>query len=70
MFICGYLSKKELLDKAILYKKGAIRHRENGTTFKMKADTFEIKNSLLNQIKNLKYETREHNLLHYKIFRY
>ena len=58
LFICGYLSKTELLDKAILYKKGAIRHRENGTTFKMKADTFEIKNNLLNKIKNFKNEIR------------
>ena len=51
--ICGYVSKKELLEKSILYKKGAIRHRENGTTFKMKADTYEIKNNLLNEIKKL-----------------
>ena len=48
--ICGYVSKKELLEKSILYKKGDIRYREDGTNFKMKADTYEIKNSSLNKI--------------------
>ena len=58
LFICGYLSKKDLLEKATLYKKGTIRNRENGTTFKMKTDTYEIKNSFLNQIKYFINETR------------
>ena len=53
--ICGYETKIELLKKATLYKKGDVRTRSNGTTFEMKADTYEIKNSDLLNISNLFY---------------
>ena len=53
--ICGFLSKKELLKLALLYKKGIKRTRSNGTTFKMKTDTYEIKNNQLKNIEKLFY---------------
>ena len=46
-------NKKELKERSIFYKKGTIRKRSNGSSFKMKADTFEIKNNMLNNIKEL-----------------
>ena len=42
--ICGYLSKEDLLKKSTLYKKGTKRTRTNGTSFVLKADTYEIEN--------------------------
>jgi hypothetical protein len=51
--VCGFLNKKELKEKAILYKKGAIRTRDNGTTFKMKSDTYEVPNACLRPISEL-----------------
>ncbi len=51
--ICGWITKKDLLNKSMFYKKGTIRKRSNGTSFKMKADTYEIKNYQLNNIKEL-----------------
>ena len=53
--ICGWVTKQELLHKAKLYPKGTIRTRTNGTTFELKADTYEILNSELNHIYDLKY---------------
>lgn len=53
--VCGYLGKKELLKLATLYKKGDTRTRTNGTTFKMKTDTYEIKNNKLKNIEKLFY---------------
>tara|TARA_R100000664_G_C2661158_1_gene77309 strand:+ start:48 stop:554 length:507 start_codon:yes stop_codon:yes gene_type:complete len=51
--ICGWVTKKELKERSIFYKKGTIRKRSDGSSFKMKADTFEIKNNMLNNIKEL-----------------
>jgi hypothetical protein len=51
--ICGWVTKDELINKSFFYKKGDIRNRDNGTSFKMKADTYEIENRLLNNIKEL-----------------
>ena len=51
--ICGYLSKEDLLSKSILYKKGTKRERANGTSFTLKADTYEIENFKLNDINEL-----------------
>lgn len=51
--ICGWLTKKQLFSRACLYKEGAIRTRSDGTTFKMKAPTYEIKNSMLNGIETI-----------------
>ena len=51
--ICGWVTKDELLDLACLYEEGAIRTRSDGTTFKMKAPTYEIKNSMLKSIETI-----------------
>jgi len=48
--ICGWITKKDFINKAILYKKGTIRNR-GGSTFKLKADNWEILNSQLNKIR-------------------
>ena len=53
--ICGYISKKELLELAVLYKQGTVRRRSNGTTFKMKNDVYEIENNKLKNIEKLFY---------------
>jgi len=42
--ICGWLPKDEMKLKAVLYKKGQIRTRNDETTFEMKANTYEIPN--------------------------
>ena len=49
--ICGYLSKEDLLKKSTLYKKGTKRTRTNGTSFILKADTYEIENFNLKKYK-------------------
>mgnify|MGYP006889518734 FL=1 len=51
--ICGWIKKEDLLQNSIFYKKGSIRKRSNGTSFKMKTNTYEIKNNQLNNIKEL-----------------
>lgn len=48
--VCGWVTKDELINKSYFYKKGEIRNRDNGTFFKMKTDTYEIENRLLNKI--------------------
>ena len=51
--IVGIISKKRLLQKAKFYKKGTLRHRSNGTSFRTKADLYEIENNQLSDIKDL-----------------
>ena len=53
--ICGFLSKKQLLKLAVLYKKGDKRKRSNGTTFQIKTDSYEIQNKNLKNISKLFY---------------
>lgn len=53
--ICGFISKKELLKVATLIKKGSIRHRKDGSTFKSRTSMFEIKNTDLKNIEKLFY---------------
>jgi hypothetical protein len=51
--ICGWLPKATFLWLAEFNKKGTIRERTNGTTFELKADTYEIENEdLIYQVKN------------------
>lgn len=45
---CGWITKEEFLNSATLYRKGHLRYRYDGTSFELKADTFEIENSKLN----------------------
>lgn len=48
--ICGWVTKDELLERANLYEKGTIRTRTDGSTFELKAPTYEIQNDRLNSI--------------------
>jgi hypothetical protein len=51
--ICGWLPKETFLWFAKFYKKGTIRERTNGTTFELKADTYEIENEdLIHKVYN------------------
>lgn len=43
--ICGWIDKKEFLQKANFYLKGTVRTRSDNTTFETKADLYEIKNT-------------------------
>ena len=51
--ICGWITKDDLLNKACLFNEGATRQRSDGSTFDMKAPTYEIKNSMLNSIETI-----------------
>ena len=48
--ICGYQDKKTLLEVADFFPEGSIRYRDDGSKFKMKAPTYEIKNQDLKPI--------------------
>ena len=54
MTICGWISKNDFFKKAILYKQGSRRYREDGTHFEAKADLYEIKQIELNTINSTK----------------
>jgi len=45
---CGWLPKESFLYRATLHPKDSVRQRSDGSSFKLKADTFEIENSKLN----------------------
>ena len=47
--ICGWLPKKEFLDRANFYDKGSTRTRFDGTSFVTKAPLYEIEQHKLNQ---------------------
>jgi hypothetical protein len=49
-FVCGLLTKIDLLDYAHFYPAGSIRYRDDDTSFRMKAPTYEIANSSLIQL--------------------
>lgn len=51
--ICGYQDKKTLLDVAEFFPEGSVRYRDDGSKFKMKAPTYEIKNSDLKPINEI-----------------
>jgi hypothetical protein len=46
--VCGWIPKEELNSRAVLIPKGSVRTRRDGSTFTLKADTYEIKNADLN----------------------
>jgi hypothetical protein len=45
---CGWLPKESFLYRATLYSKDSTRKRSDGSSFQLKADTFEIENNKLN----------------------
>jgi len=51
--ICGYQDKKTLLEVADFFPEGSVRYRDDGTKFKMKAPTYEIKNQDLKPINDI-----------------
>lgn len=53
LFILGWVSKDELLERGEKFKKGTERTRSDGSILKLKAPTFEIKNSDLNPMSTL-----------------
>ena len=51
--ICGWITKEDLIEKAEKFTKGTVRERSDGSTFKLKAPTYEIKNTDLKPIETL-----------------
>ena len=51
--ICGWLTKEDIINKSEYFKKGTLRKRNNGTTFRLKTDGYFINNTMLNDIKEL-----------------
>ena len=52
LYICGLTSKYDLLNFADFYPTGSVRYRDDDTSLRMKAPTYEIKNSALTQVDN------------------
>jgi hypothetical protein len=50
--VCGWLPMEEVYSNSILYAKGTERLRNDGTSFQMRADTYEIPN------KNLRHKAK------------
>jgi hypothetical protein len=51
--VCGWVTKKQLQERSKIYKEGTERTRADGSVFKLKAPTYEIKNNQLNNIEDL-----------------
>mgnify|MGYP001107233625 CR=1 FL=1 len=51
--ICGSLKKEEFDEKSNFYPEGTIRTRSNGTTFRTKADLYEIPQTNLDPINSV-----------------
>jgi hypothetical protein len=51
--ICGWVTKNELIERALFYDKGTIRKRSNNSQFTLKAPTYEIENNKLNDFREL-----------------
>ena len=45
--ICGWIPKKNFKELAKFYKKGTMRVRDDGTSFKSFADLWELENKYL-----------------------
>jgi hypothetical protein len=52
--VCGWVTKKQFLDRAEWFKAGSTRTRDDKTTITLKADLYEIKNINLNKVSNFK----------------
>jgi hypothetical protein len=48
--ICGWLNKKNFLEKALFFEQGTTRTRTNGTSFITRAPLYELFNNQLNAI--------------------
>ncbi len=58
--ICGYLSKKELLEKSVFRNKGESLSRSNGTSFVAKTNNLEVQYKQMNNIEKLFYYLPEY----------
>ena len=52
--ICGWITKEDFVLKRRFYKKGSLRTRSDGSTFKTFSDLYEIDNSDLNKVNSVK----------------
>ena len=50
--VCGWVTKEQHRNRANFFPKGTTRKRTDGTTFKTKADLYEIRNDELNDVAN------------------
>lgn len=50
--VCGWMPKDAFLEAATLYPAGSVRHRTDGSTFRLQADTYEIANHALHSPSN------------------
>ncbi len=48
--VCGWVTKAQLLDRAVFFAKGTKRRRSDKTWFRIKADLYEISNTQLNNV--------------------
>jgi len=64
--ICGWIGKEDFEKKRILYEKGAVRKRNDGTEFACTHDNYEIKNSDLNQVSS--FEELHNQISFFKFF--
>jgi hypothetical protein len=51
--LCGWTTKQELVERAMLYKSGTVRTRQDGSQFALHMDLYEIKMKHLNPIETL-----------------
>lgn len=64
--VCGWIPKPEFLEKADFFKRGSLRTRTDGTSFRTFADLYEIKNSDLIDVSSVE-ELKQSISAYYKI---
>lgn len=61
--VCGWITKKDFLEKASFFPKGSMRTRSDGSTFRTFADLYEIENGELNDVDSFEQLKEELNSL-------
>lgn len=61
--VCGWVTKEQHRKRAKFYPKGTVRTRSDSTSFKTKADLYEIRNDALNAITDFEDLKRQLNQL-------
>lgn len=51
--VCGWIKKEDFIMNKKLYKKGEMRYRDDGSSFPVKGDTYEIGNEHLNFVNSV-----------------
>ncbi len=62
--VCGWIAKRDFFQRAAHYPAGAVRTRRDGTTFRAKADLYELPNHELNRPANV--EELKADLIHHQ----